>query len=129
MSERKLNGLFHLLLLHIHPADVRVAHVRLLIRLNLGAISNYICVDQVWLQRIFYLQHRNGAVCLRGQHVHECIGVLVQRNRRRRLQQLAIEGGEDAHVVIGPSGRADDSGVLKIILIILRYICRLIRKE
>ena len=80
-------------------------------------------------QRTFYLQHGDGAVCFRGQHVDEGIGVLVQRHRGRRLQQFAIEGGEDAHVVIGPSGRADDSGVLKIILIILRYICRLIRKE
>ena len=66
----------------------------------------------------FYLQHGNGAVSLRGQHVDEGIGVLVQRNRGRRLQQLAIEGGEDAHVVIGASRGADDSGVLKIYLII-----------
>ena len=43
--------------------------------------------------------------------------MLVQRHGRRRLQQLAIEGGEDAHVVIGASRGADDSGVLKILLI------------
>ena len=61
----------------------------------------------------FYLQHGDGAVGLRGQHVHKGIGVLVQRNRGRGLQQLAIEGGEDAHVVIRTGRGADDSSVLK----------------
>lgn len=69
VRERQLNGLPDLLLLNIKTTDVGVRLLRLLVR----------------------SEERNGAVRLRRQHVDQRVGVLVKRDRRRRLEQLAIK--------------------------------------
>jgi hypothetical protein len=56
-------------------------------------------------------QQRDARVGLRRQHVHQRVGVPVQRHRRRRLQQLPVERAEDADVVVGAGGGAHDARV------------------
>ena len=38
--------------------------------------------------------------------------MLVQRDRRRRLQQLAVDSRQDSDVIVGAGRRAHDAGVL-----------------
>ena len=90
VGQRQLDGLFHLLLLRVHAADVAVRHVGLLI----GP------------------QHGDGGVGLGREDVDEGVGVFVQRDRRRRLQQLAVQRAQDADVVIRSGGGAHDARVL-----------------
>lgn len=90
VCKRQFDGFADFLLLHVHATNVRVLHVRLFVR----------------------IQHRDGAVRLRWQNVHQRIAVLVQGDTGRRLQQLPVNGGQNAHVVVGPGGRTDDTGVL-----------------
>mmetsp|Transcript_19580 Transcript_19580/g.51517 ORF Transcript_19580/g.51517 Transcript_19580/m.51517 type:complete len:217 (-) Transcript_19580:35-685(-) len=90
VRQRQLDGLADLLLLYVHTADIVVADVRLLVR----------------------AEHRDRRVRLRRQHVHDGVRVAVQRDRRAGLEQLAVDGAEDAHVVVGAGRRADDAVVV-----------------
>ena len=90
VGERQLHGLANFLLLDVHASDVGVLDVRLLI----GA------------------QHGDGGIGFRWQHVDQRVGVLVQRHRRRRLEQLSIQSGQNADVVIGAGSGTHDTRVL-----------------
>ena len=56
-------------------------------------------------------EQRDGGVGLWRENVHEGVGVAVQRNGGTGLEQLAVEGGQDAHIVIGSRGGANDARV------------------
>ena len=84
----QLHRLPDLLLLDIVAADVGVRHVRPLRGGEQG----------------------DRGVGLGGQHVDERIGVPVQGDRRARLEHLPVQGGQDAHVIVGAGGGADDAG-------------------
>mmetsp|Transcript_63338 Transcript_63338/g.125211 ORF Transcript_63338/g.125211 Transcript_63338/m.125211 type:complete len:325 (+) Transcript_63338:194-1168(+) len=78
VSEREFDRLANLLLLLVAPTDVAVAHVWLLVG----------------------TEHGNGRVCLWRQHVDHSIRVPVKRHGRARLEQLAVDGRQDAHIVV-----------------------------
>ena len=79
-----------LLLLLVAPANVVVRDVGLLV----GA------------------EHGDGGVGLRGEDVDHRVRVPVQRHRRARLEELPVDRGEDAHVVVGARRRRDDAMVV-----------------
>ena len=54
---------------------------------------------------------RDGGVRLRRQHVHQRVGVPVQRHTCAWLEQLAVQRAQDAHVVVAAGGAAHDPGV------------------
>ena len=74
VRQGQLHSLTNLLLLHVHPAHVAILHVR---SLGIG-------------------EERDARVRLRGEDVHERVGVTVQRHRRAGLEQLAVQGAQDA---------------------------------
>ena len=45
-------------------------------------------------------EQRDGGVGLRGQDVHQGVGVAVQGHTGAGLQQLPVQGREDPHVVV-----------------------------
>ena len=49
-------------------------------------------------------EQRNAGVGLGRQHVDERVGVAVQRDGRRGLEQLASDGAEDPHVEAAAGG-------------------------
>lgn len=58
-------------------------------------------------------EQRNGGVGLRRQHVDEGVGVAVQRDGRRGLEILAVDGAEDPHVV-APAGGGRHDAVVRV---------------
>ena len=48
----------------------------------------------------------------RRQNVNKSVGVLVKSDRGRGLEELAIQGGQDANVVVGAGCRANNACVL-----------------
>lgn len=79
LHKGKLDGLANLLLLLVEATDVRV--------LDVGALVS--------------AKHRDRRVSLGGKNVDERVGVTVEGNRGRGLQELAVEGGQDAHNIVG----------------------------
>lgn len=71
-----------LLLLHVHAPDIVVGDIRPL------------------------LHQLDGGVTLWRQDLHDAVAVPVKRNRRVRLQHLAVQSAQDAHEVVGACGRA-----------------------
>lgn len=59
-----------------------------------------------------HLQHGDGWVSLRWQHINQCIAVFMQCHRGWGLEQLPVDGGEDAHIVVRASGRTNNACVL-----------------
>mmetsp|Transcript_20563 Transcript_20563/g.48703 ORF Transcript_20563/g.48703 Transcript_20563/m.48703 type:complete len:342 (+) Transcript_20563:380-1405(+) len=90
VRQRQLDRLPHLLLLHVAAADVRVAHV--------GPLRG--------------AHQRDGRVGLRREHVDDRIRVPVERHGRAALQQLAVDGRQHPHVVVGAGSGADDAVVV-----------------
>lgn len=90
VGQRQLNGLPDLLLLHVHPSDIAVLNVRLLIG----------------------LKHANGRVGLWREDIDEGVAVLVEGDARRGLQELAVDGREDTDVIVRASRGAYDACVL-----------------
>lgn len=66
----------HLLLLHVHAANVVVGHVRPL------------------------LHQLDRRVALRGEDLHNAVAVPVQRHRGVGFQDLPVQGAQDAHEVV-----------------------------
>ena len=62
----------------------------------------------------FHQFHRPGRCAIRfgRQNVHHGMGVAVQGHRRVGLQQLAVQGAEDPHEVVGASQNGDFDGFL-----------------
>mmetsp|Transcript_17559 Transcript_17559/g.48731 ORF Transcript_17559/g.48731 Transcript_17559/m.48731 type:complete len:236 (-) Transcript_17559:140-847(-) len=87
LDERQLDGLPDFLLLHVETSDVLVGHVRL-----------------------FGHQFDSG-VALRWEDVHHGVRMAVQRDAGVWLQQLAIQGTEYSHVVVGSRGAGNDAVV------------------
>ena len=57
-------------------------------------------------------QHGDGTVSFRRQHIHQGVTVLVERHAGAGLEQLSVQGGEDADVVVGAGGGANNASVL-----------------
>jgi len=51
-------------------------------------------------------EHHDAAVGLGRQDVHQGVAVLVERHRGVGLQQLPVDGAQDADIVVGPWGGA-----------------------
>lgn len=102
VRERQLHRLPDLLLLDVHPSDVGVHHVWLLIwnpnSFHQGEEQQPRGVSS---GRRTWGQHHDAAVCLRREDVHQRVAVLVQRHRGVGLQQLSVDGAQDADVVVG----------------------------
>jgi hypothetical protein len=90
VCERQLNSLADLLLLGVHATDVRVRHIRLLVRADDG----------------------DRRVRFGREDVDEGVGVPVERDGGRGLEELAVERAEDADDVVRARRRADDARVL-----------------
>ena len=90
VRQRQLHGLADLLLLDVAAADVGVRNVGLLVSAH----------------------QRDRRVCLGWEDVDDGIRVPVEGHRRARLQQLAVDRREDAHVVVGARGARDDAVVV-----------------
>lgn len=56
-------------------------------------------------------EHGDGGVGLGGQDVYERVGVAVQRDGGAGLEELAVESGEDADVVVGACACERGGGV------------------
>lgn len=80
--QRQLHRFPHLLLLDVVAADVGVRDVGPFVGGHEG----------------------DGRVGFRGQHVDERVGVAVQGDGGGRAQQLAVDGGQDADLVVGGVG-------------------------
>lgn len=77
--QRQLHRFPHLLLLDVVAADVGVRDVGAFVGGHEG----------------------DGGIGFGGQHVDQGVGVAVQGDRGGRAQQLAVDGGQDADLVVG----------------------------
>lgn len=91
VRERQFDGLAHLLLLQVLPADVVLGHVRLLA----------------------HLHHLDGRVCLGRQDVHHGVGTLVQPDCGVRFEFLAVQDAQHACLLCLAVGRADQTQVFR----------------
>lgn len=53
-------------------------------------------------------QHHDAAVSFGREHIHQGVAVLVQGHRGVGLQQLSVDGAQDAHIVVGPLEENND---------------------
>lgn len=49
-----------------------------------------------------WCQHHDAAVSFRRKHIYQGIAVLVQGHWGVGLQQLSVDGAQNAHIVVGP---------------------------
>ena len=87
LDEGELDGLPYLLLLRVHAANVLVGDVGL------------------------FGHELDGRVGFRGEDVDDGMRVAMQGDGGVGLEQLPVQGGQDAHVVVGPGRRRHDAVV------------------